>query len=122
MLTVPHRRTQTIFLKPVITLGPIVTPAGDELSITCYSTRPEAVAAHGVFRFTGCNGRVVVTTYEDEVISPTYLFDASISLKNMQFVEDEGVDLPLMPPSGDNLCGRLTGSDIDNLTARTNSR
>ena len=88
-----------------------------QLIIHCYKTRPDAVLSHGFFRFTGCNGRVVVTTYKEPVISPTHLFDASVSLTNMQFVEDEGVDVPLILPSNRvDAAGNWTG-DIDYLTA-----
>ena len=91
--------------------------ASDQLIIHCYKTRPDAVLSHGFFRFTGCNGRVVVTAYEEPVVSPTHLFDASISLTNMQFVEDEGVDLPLILPSNRvDAAGNWTGN-IDYLTA-----
>jgi peptidoglycan hydrolase-like protein with peptidoglycan-binding domain len=136
---IPIRSEEAIFFKPVITTGGLIrneTTIPDittrefssssslarsigELIISCHTTRPQTVLSHGSFRFTGCNGRVVVTTYEDPIISPTHLFDASISLTNMQFIEDEGIDLPLMLPSSTtNSAGNWTGSlDIDNLTA-----
>lgn len=120
-LTVLHRRKQAIFLKPTITglsaldrpivvglrgtitgqaleFGKIIISLG-ELIISCYTAQAQTDAANGFFRFTGCHGRVVVTAYEDEPLSLTHLFDSSISPVNMQFVEDEGVDLPLMLPS-----------------------
>lgn len=132
---IPNRSEKAIFLKPVITglienatipdtttrtvsVSSSLLSVG-ELLISCYTTRPQAVLSHGFFRFTGCNGRVVVTTYEDPIISPTHLFDASISITNMQLVEDEGIDLPLVLPSSTTTsAGNWTESlDVDNLTA-----
>lgn len=136
---IPIRAEEAIFFKPVITTGgltqnettiPAITTREfssssslqrsiGELIISCHTTRPQTVLSHGSFRFTGCNGRVVVTTYEDPTISPTHLFDTSILLTNMQFIETEGIDLPLMLPSSTtNSAGNWTGSlEIDNLTA-----
>ena len=129
-LTIPFRNQEPIFLKPDMTQTQILsdtipnTPtrissafSTGELIVRCYSSRPESVVAHGFFRFTGCNGRVVVTAYEDEPVSSAHLFDASISLRDMQFVEDEGVDLPLiLPSSAIDSVGNWTGSlDIQNL-------
>ena len=131
-LTIPFRNKEPIFLKPDMTQTQTLsdtipnTPtrilssfSADELIVSCYSSRPESVVAHGFFRFTGCNGRVVVTAYEDEPVASTHLFDASISLRDMQFVEDEGVEVSLMlPSSATDAVGNWTGSlDIDNLTA-----
>lgn len=109
-LTVLHRRKQAIFLKSTIThpqpivgglsraTAPQLFESGD-LLISCFTSRKQTDAKNGDFRFTGCHGRVVVTAYEDKPVSLTHLFDASISPVNMQFVEDEGADLPLMLPS-----------------------
>lgn len=109
-LTVLHSRKQAIFLKSTIThpqtfvggLSRTTTSQlfdSSDLLISCFTSRAQTDAENGYFRFTGCHGRVVVTAYEDEPVSLTHLFDASISPVNMQFVEDEGVDLPLMLPS-----------------------
>ena len=137
-LTVSFRSKEPIFLKPSIAQSQVLdqtqVPSGEtpveiggrivappmesgQLIISCYSSRPDNVVARGFFRFTGCNGRVVVRTYEEPVVSPTHLFDASVSLTNMQFVEDEGVDLPLILPSNRvDAAGNWTGN-IDYLTA-----
>ncbi|HEY5813701.1 MAG TPA: neuraminidase-like domain-containing protein, partial [Terrimicrobiaceae bacterium] len=129
-LTVPFRNKEPIFLKPDMTQTQIVsdtipnTPtrivsafSTGELIVRCYSSRPDSVVAHGFFRFTGRNGRVVVTAYADELVSSTHLFDASISLRDMQFVEDEGVEVSLILPSSTvDSVGNWTGSlDIENL-------
>jgi hypothetical protein len=109
-LTVLHSRTQAIFLKSTITHPQTIVgglsratstqffETGD-LRISCFTSRAQTDAENGYFRFTGCHGRVVVTAFEEEPLSLTHLFDGSISPVNMQFVEDEGVDLPLILPS-----------------------
>ena len=82
-----------------------------DLVVTCYSSDDLAKSAHGSFRFTGCNGRVVVTVDDDQPTSPAHLFPLPSSMRYMQLVEAEEVDLSLMVPSSTvDSKGNWTGS------------
>lgn len=96
------------------------TPPSNELVVTVYSSDGLNKAAHGTFRFTGCNGRVVVTADEEESLSLAHLFPTTISSVNMQYVEGETYDIPLtLPSSTVDAAGNWTGNlgAIDYLTA-----
>ena len=85
-----------------------------DLLITCYRSRTDIKRLLGTFRFTGCNGRVFVTTFADAPTSEHHILPTSTVPQNMRFVEESGTDVPLELASGS--MGRFGDPDYEYIT------
>ena len=111
-LTVQYRSKESFLLKPeteqalfqptvvdthLSKLLMVPQGAGD-LVIRLYASDGLDKTSQGIFRFTTCHGRVVVTADEEQALSLTHLFPTTLSLANMQYVEGEVYDVPFVLP------------------------
>jgi hypothetical protein len=100
--------------------GPISGPStvtfnvGD-LIVSCYRSRTDLKRSLGTFRFTGCNGRVFVTKFDDAPSSAPHILPTSTVPEYMRFVEEDGVDVPLELASG-SMGSLTTVENVDYIT------